>query len=192
MSPEVIRHQPYNSTADVYSFAVMMWQFVTHDEPFATISSVEAAKAVAIEKKRPPMHKMTPVAIVELIESNWDDDATKRWDFDRIAETIQSVQDNMSQEDHEWLEEPDGHPVYGCENLEDMEPMLQEVFAAQPGDAVSGVARRGSEKGSSLGNKILGRSPGSGLGRSPGPGRPHLPKKGSLLSSFFRKTSFDR
>jgi hypothetical protein len=44
MSPEVIRHESYSTPA------VMLWQFVTGDEPFCDVSSIEAAKLVAVEK----------------------------------------------------------------------------------------------------------------------------------------------
>mmetsp|Transcript_7594 Transcript_7594/g.13363 ORF Transcript_7594/g.13363 Transcript_7594/m.13363 type:complete len:924 (-) Transcript_7594:2193-4964(-) len=180
MSPEVIRHEDYSTPADVYSFAVMMWQFVTHQEPFMDIGSVEAAKAVAIEKQRPPMPKYAPKAVVDLIETNWSDEPDQRLDFNQIAETIQGLQDSISDEDRVWLEECEGHPVYGVQDTDEMEPILQEVFAGQ---GAVGVVRSGNERSSSRGKKLRRSSPGH-RGKSPN-------KKPSLLSSFFRKPSFD-
>lgn len=34
MAPEVIRHEPYSSKADVYSFAVVLWELLAKDVPF--------------------------------------------------------------------------------------------------------------------------------------------------------------
>ncbi|GMF60732.1 unnamed protein product [Phytophthora fragariaefolia] len=34
MAPEVIRHEPYSSKADVYSFAVVLWELLARDVPF--------------------------------------------------------------------------------------------------------------------------------------------------------------
>ncbi|GMF15751.1 unnamed protein product [Phytophthora lilii] len=34
MAPEVIRHEPYSSKADVYSFAVVLWELLAKDIPF--------------------------------------------------------------------------------------------------------------------------------------------------------------
>ena len=52
MSPEVIRHEPYSSNADVYSFGVVLWQLITREVPFATMTPIQTAYAVA---ERPPV-----------------------------------------------------------------------------------------------------------------------------------------
>jgi serine/threonine protein kinase len=184
MSPEVIRHEPYSTKADVYSFAVMLWQFVTHEEPFADVSSVEAAKLVAKEKKRMSMPLGIPARLSVAIETNWDDNPDKRMSFSEIVECIQDIQETLPQDDLEWLEEPYGHPVGTAESGDDVDARLQEVFEGQP--LPMGMAKRG-EKGSSLGKKLS-----SGLrGKSPNRGKSPTGKKTSLLSSFFRKPSFD-
>jgi serine/threonine protein kinase len=180
MSPEVIRHESYSTPADVYSFAVVLWQFVTRDEPFCDVSSVEAAKLVAVEKKRPPLPNRTPGLVANLIETNWNDEPDSRWDFEKIAEEIQRLQEILPCEERDWLEDPHGHPVYGVEDLSDMEPILQEVFASEPPPRE--LCER--EKSNSRGRPLRRNSPGPG-GKSPN-------RKPSLLSSFFRKaTSFD-
>ena len=180
MSPEVIRHESYSTPADVYSFAVMLWQFVTRDEPFCDVGSVDAAKLVAVEKKRPPLPKRTPQLVAKLIERNWNDEPASRCDFERIAEELQQLQETLPSEDRDWLEEPHGHPVYGVEDISDMEPTLQEVFASEPPPRELGKR----EKSNSRGRALRRNSPGQG-GKSPN-------RKPSLLSSFFRKTtSFD-
>jgi mitogen-activated protein kinase kinase kinase 11 len=180
MAPEVIRHESYSSPADVYSFAIMLWQFVTHDEPFCDVTSVDAAKLVAVEKKRPPLPRKTPELVVQLIKSNWTDEPEKRWNFEQIAEGVQRLQESLPQEDRDWLDDPDGHSVYGVCDVDEMEPILHEVFASQP--SPRDVGNR--EKCSSRGRLLRRNSPGQ-RGVSPSI------KKPSLLSSFFRKTSFD-
>ncbi|KAL3914293.1 MAG: hypothetical protein SGILL_006160, partial [Bacillariaceae sp.] len=179
MSPEVIRHESYSTPADVYSFAVMMWQFVTHEEPFCDTSSVEAAKLVALQKKRMSFPPMTPQPLVELIETSWDDDPNKRSSFSEIAESVQHMQETLPEAELEWIEEPHGHRVFAVEDTEDLDPRLQEAFAQQP--LAQAPSKRG-EKTSSLGKKL--RRSSSGRGKSPN-------RKPSLLSNFFRKPSFD-
>lgn len=41
MAPEIIKHQPYSYEADVYSFAIVAWQLLTREEPFAPINQVQ-------------------------------------------------------------------------------------------------------------------------------------------------------
>merc|ERR1719217_394706 len=54
MAPEVIRHEPYNTACDVYSFAILAWEMLTYRVPFDNMMPVEAAFAVAKGAKRPP------------------------------------------------------------------------------------------------------------------------------------------
>ncbi|KAG7364311.1 protein tyrosine kinase [Nitzschia inconspicua] len=189
MSPEVIRHEYYSTKADVYSFAVMLWQFVTHEEPFVNVSSVEAAKLVAVEKKRMSMPQGIPRPLADLIQQNWDDNPDTRSSFSDIVECLQDLQETLPQDELEWLEEPYGHPVGSAESNEDKDARLQEASEAQL--LAGGITRR-AENGSSLG-KMLKRSSSGIRGKSPN-SRGKLPtgKKKSLLSNFFRKhSSFD-
>lgn len=112
MAPEVIRHDPYSVKADVYSFAVMLWQFVTHDEPFMDKDATEAANLVATEKARPPLPENTPKSIVDLISTNWSDNPSERWSFAKIGESLEEIKTSLTSEEKKWLEEPHGHPVY--------------------------------------------------------------------------------
>lgn len=34
MAPEVLDAAPYDEKADVYSFAVVLWELITREEPF--------------------------------------------------------------------------------------------------------------------------------------------------------------
>jgi mitogen-activated protein kinase kinase kinase 11 len=180
MSPEVIRHEPYSTPADVFSFAIMLWQFVSHEEPYSDLSSVEAAKLVGMEKKRMSFPMATPQSLVELIETNWDDDPTNRNSFVEIVESIQTLQESLPDADLEWLEEPHGHPIYAVADTDDLDSTLQEAFKQQP--LAEGPSKR-SERSSSLGKKL--RRSASARGKSPNGRKP------SLLSSFFRKPSFE-
>lgn len=112
MAPEVIRHEPYSTMADVYSFAVMLWQLLTHDEPFQDVDAVEAAKLVATEKIRPPIPDKAPESIVSLISTNWSDSPDERWKFEKIVESLETIKSSISTEEKVWLEEANGHPVY--------------------------------------------------------------------------------
>jgi serine/threonine protein kinase len=53
MAPEVYRHDPYNNKVDVYSFAMICFQLFEGVAPFQTLDPLQAARAAAMENKRP-------------------------------------------------------------------------------------------------------------------------------------------
>ncbi|XP_062182594.1 serine/threonine-protein kinase STY46-like isoform X2 [Phragmites australis] len=46
MAPEVINHQPYDNKADLYSFALVLWELTTSKIPYTTMSPLQAAVGV--------------------------------------------------------------------------------------------------------------------------------------------------
>lgn len=84
MAPEVIRHETYSSNADVYSFGICLWQLITREVPFATMTPIQAAYAVA-EGRRPLIPPLTPRRLQEIILACWDQDSHKRPSFTYIA-----------------------------------------------------------------------------------------------------------
>ena len=84
MSPEVIRHEPYSSNADVYSFGVVLWQLITREVPFATMTPIQTAYAVA-EGHRPEIPTTVPEPLRHIIEACWHEDQSQRPSFTYIA-----------------------------------------------------------------------------------------------------------
>lgn len=149
MAPEVIRHEPYSSKADVYSFAIILWQLLTHDEPFVDLEAVDAANLVANNNLRPPFPEGAPTKLIDLIKANWSDDASARWKFDRIAERLEEIKDELSLAQKEWLDVPDGHPVY----VYDLPDLDQDVT---PSGAKGNVADKGRKRASGLLGSFFG------------------------------------
>ncbi|XP_040998672.1 serine/threonine-protein kinase STY8-like isoform X2 [Juglans microcarpa x Juglans regia] len=55
MAPEVINHQPYNQKADVFSFAIVLWELVTAKNQYQLVSSI--MKALLQEEEQPEFIK---------------------------------------------------------------------------------------------------------------------------------------
>ena len=51
MAPEVIEHNPYGQKADVFSFAIVMWELLTCKVPYSELTPLQAA--VGVVQKRP-------------------------------------------------------------------------------------------------------------------------------------------
>ena len=112
MPPEVIRHEVYSFAADVYSFALVVWQLVTHEIPFKNHSQIEAAGKVAVESARPPFPQKTPELIVALITTCWRECPDERLSFAQIAVELKEIHKVLTDKEKIWLSEPSGHPVY--------------------------------------------------------------------------------
>ena len=149
MAPEVIRHEPYSSKADVYSFAVILWQLLTHDEPFVDLEAADAANLVANNNLRPPFPDGAPTKLVDLIKTNWSDDASERCKFDKLAERLEEMKDELSLIQKQWLDMPDGHPVY----VYDLPDLNQEVVSPEN---KGHVADKGRNRASGLLGSFFG------------------------------------
>jgi serine/threonine protein kinase len=81
---EVIRHESYSSNADVYSFGICLWQLITREIPYATMTPIQAAYTVA-QGQRPEIPASTPMRLQEIIRACWDQDSHRRPSFTYIA-----------------------------------------------------------------------------------------------------------
>jgi hypothetical protein len=111
-APEVIRHETYTETADVFSFGVLLWQLTTRELPYEDKSTFEAAAAVAMESLRPPFPDGTPAAWKQLVEDCWQDDPGGRPDFNDIVQQLTKLEQEKKAEDSTWFEAPLGHAAY--------------------------------------------------------------------------------
>ncbi len=106
-APEVLQNERYDETADVYSFAVILYSF-THKG-----GDIQVAFAKDPSSEQPRSHIQISYAVIEgwrpeiadttgpsdkckqLIQRCWSSDCTKRPSFDDIALELHSIQDNL-------------------------------------------------------------------------------------------------
>lgn len=68
----------------MYSFGICLWQLITREIPFASMTPIQAAYAVA-QGHRPDIPSNTPARLQEIIRACWDQDSYKRPSFTYIA-----------------------------------------------------------------------------------------------------------
>jgi len=96
MAPEVFRHEPYNSSVDVYSYSMIMYQLFESQPPFAGMDPIDAARQAALYDLRPHFIILQSAAppkaeIKDLIESCWRPNAEDRPTFESIVESLESI-----------------------------------------------------------------------------------------------------
>ncbi len=157
-APEVIRHESYSFMADVYSYALVVWQLVTRENPFKDISQLEAAGLVAIDDARPPFPPNTPDLIMALTETCWSKWPDDRLSFAQITIELKEIHRVLSEKDKHWLREPEGHPVYEIKEPKKISTPVRGSRGSR-GDLRDGGGRR--SRGSSPREKQRRRGSGS-------------------------------
>lgn len=96
MAPEVIRHERYDKSCDIYSLAMLFYETLTFSLPFPSLSPVQAALSVATGANRPPLPPL-PIAVERLIQECWDQCSENRPTIEDVVETLCTVKSmNMS------------------------------------------------------------------------------------------------
>lgn len=71
MSPEMLTKQAYTEKADVYSFGVCFWEFLSGEVPFGDVTQLEVLVQMVSSGQRPKISSSWNVDISQLIEQCW-------------------------------------------------------------------------------------------------------------------------
>eukprot|EP01121_Diplochlamys_sp_Union-15-3_P009974 TRINITY_DN2752_c0_g1_i2.p1 TRINITY_DN2752_c0_g1~~TRINITY_DN2752_c0_g1_i2.p1 ORF type:complete len:144 (+),score=13.34 TRINITY_DN2752_c0_g1_i2:121-552(+) len=86
----------YSKEADVYSFAMVLYEMCTGSEPFPEITDIfELKKQVVDRHKRPKLPKTIPSELALLIKHCWYKTSTKRPSFVEIHEKLEKIATKM-------------------------------------------------------------------------------------------------
>lgn len=77
-APEVSLSEPYNLSADIYSFSILLWEILALDKAYGGLSADEHKENVIKKRQRPPLDKEWPLSVTYLLNSCWDRDPFKR------------------------------------------------------------------------------------------------------------------
>ncbi|XP_072970878.1 serine/threonine-protein kinase STY8-like isoform X2 [Typha angustifolia] len=90
MAPEVLNHQPYDHKADVFSFAIVLWELVTAKIPYNTMTPLQAAYRVR-QGMRPELPEDTDPKLLELMQRCWDTVPAMRPSFSEITVELEEL-----------------------------------------------------------------------------------------------------
>jgi len=97
MAPEVINNQPYTLAADIYSFAIVMWEIVVRETPYRDINPVTIPMRV-VKGERPNLSVIPstcPDIVKDIIRASWDPIPSKRPTFAQILDALDSMDPDL-------------------------------------------------------------------------------------------------
>lgn len=106
MAPEVLEGKEFSTSADVYSFGIVLWEIFTRKEPFSQFRNYQKFKeAVCKQMVRPKIPPECPQSLVTLIEKCWAADPLLRPNFVTILEELENILIDVAVENDEAARE---------------------------------------------------------------------------------------
>ncbi|CAI2164012.1 4351_t:CDS:2 [Funneliformis geosporum] len=78
VAPEVLKGKPYTQASDIYSFSMILWEFVSGITPFNDRAHDLQLCLSIVKGERPPIVENTPQPYIDLLKRCWDGDPLKR------------------------------------------------------------------------------------------------------------------
>jgi serine/threonine protein kinase len=92
MAPEVLTNQAYDESADLYSFGIVLWELMTHKDPYPEINTFgEMLEKVCKQHHRPAIPESCPPTLRALMEKCWDPVPSKRPSFVDVLSEIDGI-----------------------------------------------------------------------------------------------------
>uniref|UniRef100_A0A8C6WPY9 Scaffold protein ILK n=1 Tax=Neogobius melanostomus TaxID=47308 RepID=A0A8C6WPY9_9GOBI len=96
VAPEALQKKPEDinrRSSDMWSFAILLWELVTREVPFADLSNMEIGMKIALEGLRPTIPPGISPHICKLMKICMNEDPAKRPKFDMIVPILDKMQD---------------------------------------------------------------------------------------------------
>ncbi|KAH8946396.1 hypothetical protein BDL97_12G092300 [Sphagnum fallax] len=91
MAPEVLQHKPYDHKADVYSFGITMWEVLTGQVPYGSMTPLQAAIGVVQRGLRPEIPSHVPERLARLLQDCWHEDPSQRPEFSDMLVVLEEM-----------------------------------------------------------------------------------------------------
>ncbi|CAL5004631.1 unnamed protein product [Urochloa decumbens] len=90
MAPEIINHKPYDNKADVFSFAIVLWELATSKVPYDNMTPLQAALGVR-QGLRLDIPTSVHPKLSKLIRQCWDENPDVRPTFVEIIVELEDM-----------------------------------------------------------------------------------------------------
>eukprot|EP00535_Pseudo-nitzschia_heimii_P002556 CAMPEP_0197176242 /NCGR_PEP_ID=MMETSP1423-20130617/2239_1 /TAXON_ID=476441 /ORGANISM="Pseudo-nitzschia heimii, Strain UNC1101" /LENGTH=429 /DNA_ID=CAMNT_0042625589 /DNA_START=285 /DNA_END=1574 /DNA_ORIENTATION=+ len=96
MAVEVIRKDPYNLKADVFSYSILLWEIMALAKPYDGLLGPQVKESVSLFGERPSVPRSWPVAIRRLLRRGWSESISNRPTMENILDTLTKVYEASS------------------------------------------------------------------------------------------------
>ncbi|KAL3941994.1 MAG: hypothetical protein SGBAC_003738 [Bacillariaceae sp.] len=96
MAPEVVLNKPYDKSADVFSFGILLWELLTLDWAFNGLSAKDFFIQVAKHGQRLPLPKDAPPMTRSILPEAWHEDQSRRPTMKRIGAVIRGELEDIA------------------------------------------------------------------------------------------------
>ncbi|RGB43384.1 kinase-like domain-containing protein [Rhizophagus diaphanus] len=96
MAPEILRGQQYTKAADIYSFGIVMNEFLSEEIPFNDIPHNEFLAIKICKGLRPTISKDIPKLLADLIIKCWDAEIKNRPTTKELYQTLNEWNDEIT------------------------------------------------------------------------------------------------
>jgi len=91
-APEVLRRDHYSYKADIYSFAICLWEMCTRQRPYNQLKPYQVVISVATDGLRPDIDtNVIPPYFEKLMKICWTDIPDDRPDFSKLREMLEDI-----------------------------------------------------------------------------------------------------
>jgi len=91
-APEVLRRDHYTQKADVYSFAICLWEMNTRQRPYGNLKPYQVVISVATEGLRPDIQEHSiPPYFEKIITQCWNDNPDDRPEFNQLRDILSEI-----------------------------------------------------------------------------------------------------
>jgi serine/threonine protein kinase len=112
VAPEVLRGKPYTPSSDIYSFSMIMWEFVSGIPPFNDRAHDLQLSINICKGERPECIEDVPQYYTDLMKKCWDKDPLKRPDASEIENLIKYWCKNIARNDIDGIDDLNGKPKF--------------------------------------------------------------------------------
>ncbi|CAB4414833.1 unnamed protein product [Rhizophagus irregularis] len=78
MAPEILRNKPYTPESDIYSFSMIMWEFISGNPPFSDRAHDHHLILSVCKGERPEIIENIPKCYTDLMKKCWDSNPSNR------------------------------------------------------------------------------------------------------------------